>query len=106
MWFPGCKNVLVLDSSMKNRRDVCFTKDTGSIHYPGLPGHIKTGCVASPSFKSRFCRKHDVGCLPTSPTELKVFSWLSRCCVSSGGAPTPAGTSSHREHFNITLTLL
>ena len=70
--FPGCKNVLVLDGNMKNRRDVCFAKDAGSIHYPGLPEQIKTGCVASPSFKSRFCHKHDVhSCSATSPTELE-----------------------------------
>ena len=38
-----------------NRRDICLAKDAGSISYPGLPGYIKTGCMASPAFKSRFC---------------------------------------------------
>ena len=56
--FPGCKNVLVLDGNMKNRRDICYAKDAGFLHYPGLPGQIKTGCVASPAFKSRFCHLH------------------------------------------------
>lgn len=56
--FPGCKTVIVLDGNMKNRRDICFAKDAGSIQYDGLPGHIKTGCMASPAFKSRFCHQH------------------------------------------------
>ena len=34
---------------MKNRRDICLARDAGAISYPGLPGHIKTGCVASPA---------------------------------------------------------
>ena len=44
---------------MKNCRDVCYAKDAGSISYPGLPGHIKTGCTASPGFKSTFCNEHN-----------------------------------------------
>lgn len=43
---------------MKNRRDVCLAKDAGFIQYPGLPGHIKTGCMATPAFKSRYCPQH------------------------------------------------
>ena len=43
---------------MKNRRDICLAKDAGTISYPGLPGHIKTGCVASPAYKSRYCQNH------------------------------------------------
>ena len=58
--YPGCKYVLVIDGNMKNRRDICLVKDAGSISYPGLPGQIKTGCTASPAFKSRFCEKHRV----------------------------------------------
>ena len=42
----------MLDGNMKNRRDVCMAKDAGSIEYPGLPGHIKSGCTASPKFNS------------------------------------------------------
>lgn len=57
--FPGCKGVIVLDGNMKNRRDICSAKEAGSIQYPGLPGHIKTGCMASPRFKSRYCSNHD-----------------------------------------------
>lgn len=45
---------------MKNRRDVCGAKDAGWIQYPGLPGCIKTGCMASPAFKSPFCAEHKV----------------------------------------------
>ena len=43
---------------MKNHRDICAAKDAGSIHYHGLPGQIKTGCMASPAHKSRFCVQH------------------------------------------------
>ena len=57
--YPGCKNVLVLDGNMKNRRDVCMAKDAGCIQYPNLPGHIKSGCTSSPQYKSRYCQKHD-----------------------------------------------
>jgi len=45
---------------MKNRRDVCLAKDAGFIQYPGLPGHIKSGCMATPAFKSRYCSEHSV----------------------------------------------
>ena len=64
--FPGCKKVIVLDGNMKNHRDICSAKDAGSIQYPGLPGHIKTGCMASPSYKSRYCSNHDVRSCSTS----------------------------------------
>ena len=56
--FPGCGSVLVLDGNMKNRRDVCYAKDAGFIEFDGLPGSIKTGCPATPSFKNRFCQNH------------------------------------------------
>ena len=55
--FPGCKNVLVLDKNMKNQ---CLTKKAGYITYPGLPGRIKTGCMASPAFKLWFCTHHKI----------------------------------------------
>lgn len=44
---------------MKNRRDVCYAKDAGFIEFDGLPGYIKTGCAATPAFKSRYCSAHD-----------------------------------------------
>ena len=56
--FPGCGTVLVLDGNMKNYRDVCNAKDAGFIEFEGLDGLIKTGCSASPDFKSRYCAKH------------------------------------------------
>ena len=56
--FPGCGNVLIMDGNMKNRRDVCHAKDAGFIEFDGLSGSIKTGCVATPAFKSRYCSKH------------------------------------------------
>lgn len=66
--FPGCKNVMVLDGNMKNRRDICSARDAGWINYPGLPKVI-TGCMASPSYKSRFCKEHHVrSCVFTDTT--------------------------------------
>ena len=56
--FPGCGSVLVIDGNMKNRRDVCYAKDAGFIQFDGLSGSIKTGCAASPAFKSRYCSQH------------------------------------------------
>jgi hypothetical protein len=56
--YAGCTNVLVLDGNMKNRRDICYAKDAGYVRYPGLDGHIKTGCMMSPAYKSYFCEKH------------------------------------------------
>ena len=64
--FPGCKNVIVLDGNMKNQHDICYAKDAGFVHYPGLPGQIKTACVASPAFKSRFCHQHSTRSCPSS----------------------------------------
>ena len=31
---------------------ICYAKDAGFVQLPGLPGQIKTGCMASPAFKS------------------------------------------------------
>ena len=54
---------------MKNRRDICSTKDAGWISYPGLPGPILTGCMASPAFKSRFCQEHQVWTCESNKSE-------------------------------------
>ena len=56
--FPGCGSVLILDGNMKNRRDVCYAKDAGYIEFTGLPGSIKSGCHATPAYKSRYCDDH------------------------------------------------
>ena len=56
--FPGCGSVIVLDGNMKNRRDVCNARDAGFIQFDGLPGLIKTGCTATPAFKSHYCSEH------------------------------------------------
>ena len=45
---------------MKNRRPVCNARDAGYIEYPGLPGKIKTGCMKTPKFSSRYCDVHDI----------------------------------------------
>ena len=39
---------------MKNHRDVCYAKDAGFIEFDCLTGSIKTGCLATPDYKSRF----------------------------------------------------
>ena len=74
--FPGCENVLVLDGNTKNRRDVCNAKDAGYISYPGLPGHIKTGCTASPAFKSRFCSEHSSRTCITDDSNMQEGRYL------------------------------
>ncbi len=58
--YPGCGSVLVFDGNMKNRRDVCYAKDidAGFIQFDGLAGSIKTGCHATPEFKSCHCTQH------------------------------------------------
>ena len=43
---------------MKNRRDVCYAKDAGFVEFDGLSGSIKTGCQATPAYKSRYCDHH------------------------------------------------
>ena len=45
---------------MKNRRHVCNARDAGFIEYPGLPGRVKTGCMRSPQYKSRYCSEHQL----------------------------------------------
>lgn len=83
---------------MKNRRDICFAKDAGSVSYAGLPGHIKTGCMAPPAFKSPFCTQHkDRSCSTVDhgnfvnhhsisyiSAGLKCLEWLSMVCIFVG----------------------
>lgn len=65
---------------MKNRRDICGAKDAGWIQYPGLPGCIKTGCMASPVFRSPFCAEHKVRGIEgeCTPDELVVEMLLGK----------------------------
>lgn len=56
--FPGCKNVLVVDGNMKNRRDVCAASEAGCIQYEGLPIVVKTGCQLTPGYLSKYCFTH------------------------------------------------
>ena len=44
---------------MKNHRDVCYAKDAGFIEFEGLEGSIKTGCAATPKYKSLYCEQHE-----------------------------------------------
>lgn len=68
--FPGCGSAIVMDGNMKNRRDVCYAKDAGYIQFDGLEGSIKTGCTATPTFKSRYCTKHiNQACTAVSSVE-------------------------------------
>ena len=44
---------------------MCLVKDAGFISYPGLSGHVKSGCMSTPPFKSRYCKQHCEGvCKP------------------------------------------
>ncbi len=45
---------------MKNRRVVCNARDAGYVEYPGLPGKIKTGCMKTPSYGSKYCYSHEI----------------------------------------------
>ena len=57
---PGCQTIIVLDGNMKNRRHVCNARDAGYIEYPGLSGRVKTGCMMTPQYKSRYCSQHQL----------------------------------------------
>ena len=37
---------------------MCRASDAGFLEYPSLPGAIRTGCINSPAFMSRFCTQH------------------------------------------------
>ena len=43
---------------MMNRRDVCYAIDAGYVKFEGLSGSIKSGCQATPAYKSRYCDCH------------------------------------------------
>lgn len=57
----------------------------GFLKYPSLPGSISTGCINSPTFKSRFCETHSprscVSMKPLAsdfqPTILSIIMWQS-----------------------------
>ena len=48
----------MLDGNLENRCDVCLAKDAAFVSYPGLSGHVKSGCMSTPSFKSHYCKQH------------------------------------------------
>ena len=50
---------------MKNRQDMCLAKDAGYTEYPGLTDRMKTGCLATPAFKARYCNQQ-TNCVCTS----------------------------------------
>ena len=54
----GCNNVLVIDGNFKNHRDICMATEAGFVTFQGLPGQIKTGCLMTPDYKSRYCSLH------------------------------------------------
>ena len=54
----GCNNVLVIDGNFKNHRDICMATEAGFITFQGLPGKVKTGCLMTPDYKSRYCSLH------------------------------------------------
>ena len=37
---------------------MCYAKDADYIEFSGLPGSIKSGCHATPAYKSRYCSDH------------------------------------------------
>lgn len=64
----GCGTVLVLDGNQKNNRPVCAAEEAGFVEYAGLPGKVKTGCMATPDQSSLFCSLHKPRQLKVSPT--------------------------------------
>ena len=62
-----------------------MVKDAGHISYLGLPGQIKTGCMASLAFKSRFCQQHTEQSCSTTATEQHEgkhkSSWMAVACA-------------------------
>ena len=64
----GCGTVLVLDGNQKNNRPVCAAGEAGFVEYAGLPGKVKTGCMATPEQSSLFCSLHKPRQLKVSPT--------------------------------------
>ena len=89
-YYPGCRSVLVMDGNMKNRRDVCYAKDAGFIQFDGLSGLIKTGCSATPAYKSRYCSNHaNHSCTLSKPEDLddeirlQMGSSVGACKITS-----------------------
>ena len=40
---PGCKTMVVLDSNMKNARQVCMVKDVAELRFSAMDGSIVVG---------------------------------------------------------------
>ena len=49
---------------------MCRASDAGYVEYPSLPGAIKTGCINSPAFLSRFCTQHSPRSCVSKPCKL------------------------------------
>ena len=58
--YPGCR--------------LCMASDAGFVEYPSLPGTIRTWCVNSPAFKSRFCTQH---CPRSCVSKKFVWEWYN-----------------------------
>jgi hypothetical protein len=60
-----------LDGNQKNQRSICMAKDAGYIEFSSVPGSsIKSGCINTPEFKSRFCEVHTPRACNTQPVRL------------------------------------
>lgn len=68
--FSGCKDVLVLDGNQKNQRSICMAKDAGYIEFSSISGSIKSGCINTPQYKSRFCEVHTPRACNAQPVHL------------------------------------
>jgi hypothetical protein len=86
--FPGCRSAIILDGNMKNRRQVCNAEDAGYVEFPGLPGKIKTGCIATPEYKSKFCSLHTARAYKGSPTQGLQREELGSMCTDVSSTPT------------------
>lgn len=69
-----------------------MARDAGYISYEGLPGSIRTGCINSPAYNSRFCEDHaEFVCnLETASDEEKFAGAAIECEEFSYGPITRA----------------
>ena len=61
----------MLDGNQKNNRPVCAAEEAGFVEYAGLPGKVKTGCMATPEQSSLFCSLHKPRLSKALPTQLE-----------------------------------
>lgn len=75
----------MIDGNQKIRRSVCMASHAGFVKYPSLPGSISTGCIKSPTYKSRFCEQHSPRSCTAKPAEDEVNQSATHQPISKSG---------------------